>query len=57
MFQRRSWLPLINRHQPAPISRERQPVSQIILLLGGVFCLAGIILFTRRELATAQGNT
>jgi len=32
-------------------------VAQIILLLGGVFCLAGIILFTRRELATAQGNT
>jgi ABC-type transport system involved in multi-copper enzyme maturation permease subunit len=31
-------------------------VAQIILLLGGFFCVFGIILFTRRELATAQGN-
>jgi hypothetical protein len=30
---------------------------QIVVLLGGVFCVAGIIFFTRRELATAQGNT
>jgi len=32
-------------------------VAQIILLLGGFFCVVGIILFTRRELATAQGNS
>jgi hypothetical protein len=32
-------------------------VTQIVLLLGGFFCVTGIILFTRRELATAQGNT
>ena len=32
-------------------------VAQIVLLLGGVFCAIGIILFSRRELATAQGNT
>lgn len=32
-------------------------VTQIILLLGGVFAVIGIILFTRRELATAQGNS
>ena len=31
-------------------------VAQIVLLLGGVFCAIGIILFSRRELATAQGN-
>jgi hypothetical protein len=31
-------------------------VAQIVLLLGGFFCAFGIILFTRRELATAQGN-
>jgi hypothetical protein len=31
-------------------------VAQIVLLLGGFFCVFGIILFTRRELATAQGN-
>lgn len=31
-------------------------VLQIVLLMGGVFSVAGIILFTRRELATAQGN-
>jgi hypothetical protein len=31
-------------------------VAQIILLLGGFFALVGIILFSRRELATAQGN-
>jgi hypothetical protein len=31
-------------------------VLQIIVLLGGFFCVVGILLFTRRELATAQGN-
>jgi hypothetical protein len=31
-------------------------VAQIVLLLGGFFCVVGIILFARRELATAQGN-
>jgi hypothetical protein len=30
--------------------------AQIVLLLGGFFCVIGIILFSRRELATAQGN-
>ena len=30
--------------------------GQIVLLLGGIFAVAGIILFSRRELATAQGN-
>jgi hypothetical protein len=34
-----------------------QAVLQIIVLLGGFFCVMGIILFTRRELATAQGNS
>ena len=32
-------------------------VAQIVLLLGGFFCVLGMIFFTRRELATAQGNT
>ncbi len=32
-------------------------VAQIILLLGGFFCVLGMIFFTRRELATAQWNT
>jgi hypothetical protein len=32
-------------------------VAQIVLLLGGFFCAVGMILFSRRELATAQGNT
>jgi ABC-type transport system involved in multi-copper enzyme maturation permease subunit len=32
-------------------------VAQIVLLLSGFFCAAGILLFNRRELATAQGNT
>ena len=31
-------------------------MAQIILLLGGFFCVGGILLFSRRELATAQGN-
>ena len=31
-------------------------VAQIVLLLGGFFCLMGIVLFSRRELATAQGT-
>jgi hypothetical protein len=30
--------------------------GQIVLLLGGPIALAGIFIFTRRELATAQGN-
>jgi hypothetical protein len=30
--------------------------AQIVLLLGGIVALAGIILFSRRELATAQGT-
>ncbi len=30
--------------------------AQIVLLLGGAFAAAGIILFSRRELATAQGT-
>jgi hypothetical protein len=30
--------------------------TQIVLLLGGFFCVCGIIFFSRRELATAQGN-
>jgi hypothetical protein len=29
---------------------------QIVVVLGGFFCVVGIYLFTRRELATAQGN-
>jgi len=31
-------------------------VAQIVLLLAGIFCAIGILLFSRRELATAQGN-
>jgi hypothetical protein len=31
-------------------------VLQIVFLLGGFFCVVGILLFNRRELATAQGN-
>jgi hypothetical protein len=30
--------------------------AEVVLLLGGGLALAGIVLFTRRELATAQGN-
>ncbi|MBE0541257.1 MAG: ABC transporter permease [Verrucomicrobia bacterium] len=33
-----------------------QAVGQIVLLLGGIIGGAGIVIFTRRELATAQGN-
>src|SRR5262249_51863942 len=31
-------------------------IGQIIVLLGGIISLAGMIIFTRRELATAQGT-
>jgi hypothetical protein len=31
-------------------------VGQIVLLLGGILALFGIIVFNRRELATAQGT-
>ena len=30
--------------------------GQIVLLLGGILAVVGIILFSRRELATAQGT-
>jgi len=30
--------------------------TQVVLLLGGLFAVAGIICFNRRELATAQGT-
>jgi len=30
--------------------------GQIVLLVGGFFAVIGMILFHRRELATAQGN-
>ena len=30
--------------------------AQIVLLVGGVFAVAGIFFFNRRELATAQGT-
>lgn len=30
--------------------------GQVVLLIGGTFCVAGIWLFSRRELATAQGT-
>ena len=33
-----------------------QAFGQIVLFLGGVIGVAGILLFNRRELATAQGN-
>jgi hypothetical protein len=32
-------------------------ITQIVLLLSGFFCVVGILLFARRELATAQGNS
>jgi hypothetical protein len=31
-------------------------VGQIIVVLGGLLALLGITIFTRRELATAQGT-
>jgi len=34
-----------------------QAFGQVVLLLGGMIALAGITLFTRRELATAQGQS
>lgn len=32
-------------------------VGQIVLLVGGLFAVSGIVIFTRRELATAQNQT
>jgi hypothetical protein len=31
--------------------------GQIVLLLGGMLAIAGMLIFTRRELATAQGTS
>lgn len=33
-----------------------QAIFQVVIVLGGIFSLIGIILFTRRELAAAQSN-
>jgi len=33
-----------------------QAFVQIVLLLGGIIAGIGMLIFTRRELATAQGN-
>jgi hypothetical protein len=39
-----------------PWSELGAAFGQIVLLLGGILAIIGIILFSRRELATAQGN-
>jgi len=39
-----------------PWSELGAAFGQIVLLMGGVIGVIGIRLFTRRELATAQGN-
>ena len=39
-----------------PWSELGRAFAQIVLLLGGIFALLGIVLFSRRELATAQGT-
>jgi hypothetical protein len=39
-----------------PWSELGAAFGQIVLLLGGIIAIIGIILFSRRELATAQGN-
>ena len=31
--------------------------TRIVVVLGGIFAVSGIVIFTRRELATAQGTT
>jgi len=33
-----------------------QAFGQIVLLLGGIVAVSGILIFNRRELATAQGT-
>jgi len=33
-----------------------QAFAQVVLLMGGILALIGIIIFSRRELATAQGH-
>jgi len=37
-------------------SELARAIAQIIFLMGGIFAAAGIVSFTRRELATAQGT-
>jgi hypothetical protein len=39
-----------------PWSELGQAFAQIVLLTGGIFAVAGIVFFNRRELATAQGT-
>ena len=38
-------------------SQLGQAFAQVVLLLGGILAVAGITLFTRRELATAPGQS
>jgi hypothetical protein len=47
---------LLSRGRSIPWSELGAAFGQIVLLLGGIIGLIGILLFSRRELATAQGN-
>jgi len=39
-----------------PWSQLGRAFAQVVLLLGGIFALSGMFIFSRRELATAQGT-
>jgi hypothetical protein len=39
-----------------PWSQLGRAFAQVVLLLGGIFALGGVFIFSRRELATAQGT-
>jgi hypothetical protein len=47
---------LLSTGRSIPWSELAAAFGQIVLLLGGIFAVIGIILFHRRELATAQGT-
>lgn len=56
MVQNYSPIDALSTGRSIPWSELGLAFGQIVLLLGGSFAVAGIILFNRRELATAQGT-
>jgi hypothetical protein len=56
LVQNYSPIDALSTGRSIPWSELGAAFAQIVLLLGGVVALAGIILFGRRELATAQGT-
>ena len=57
MVQGYSPIDALSTGRSIPWSQVGLAAAQIVLLLGGLLAIVGMIILTRRELATAQGNS